>query len=108
MSQQHHRGGTAFPAIRFSVLARKSYPGRSLQTSQRNQVALTERIKPHDLDIAGSHLGAQHRRTDLVLNILAYGRSAAFIIAKAAFSSLQGFSFLLKQGCVAGLMRNRQ
>lgn len=104
MSQQHHRGGTAFPTIRFSVLARKSYPGGFFQISQRNQVALTERIKPH----RSTRFGAQHRRIDLVLNILASGRRAASITAKAAFSSLQGFSFLIKWGHVAGLMGNCQ
>lgn len=93
MSQQHHRGRSAFPTIRFSVLAQKPYPGGSSQISQRNQVAITEIIKLHTFNRGGWHLGARHRRVDLILNILAYGQSSALIIAKAAFSSLQGFLF---------------
>lgn len=55
-------------------------------------------------NITGWRLCTRQQQIKLVLIILAYGQSTAFITAKTAFSSLRGFWFLLKWARVAGLM----
>lgn len=59
-------------------------------------------------NITSWRLCARQQQIKLVLIIPTYGQSAAFITAKAAFSSLRGFWFLLKWERVAGLMGNCQ